>query len=307
MKFFRRSLVALGALLFLSEVGLRLVGLGSFPIYQVDSEIGYIPAPNQSGNFLNKNDWHLNDKSMGVPENFESTEKTDLLVIGDSLVHGGNPYRHRDKLGSQLQKKLGEDFHIWPVGAPSWGFLNEKEYLDRHAEVLVGIDGIVWVFNSGDFQDRSQWWTDATHPRTRPLYLSYYVLNKYLLEGNGALRFPGLFFWVKSPAPPSTKPIDGEFESFVNELEALKNSHLRVKLVVLYPDKNETENRSHDFYESLEQRLKSLLEEEGWSFLSLRESPQWNASLYRDFIHPTPEGNRVLAKIIAEALQEKSN
>ncbi|MES2308620.1 MAG: hypothetical protein V4507_07140 [Verrucomicrobiota bacterium] len=299
--------LSIGLFIGISEVGVRTAGLGNFPIYQTDSEIGYIPAPSQSGKFLNKNDWCYNDKSMGVSENYEPSEKMDLLLLGDSLVQGGNPYRQVEKLGPQLQGLLGEEYRVWPIGAPSWGFLNEKEYLDRHPEVMPGLDGLIWVFNSGDFQDRSKWWTDATHPRSRPLLLSYYVLNKYVFEGNLKVKYPSLLFWVKSPAQNSLKRMDEEFDGLSNELQALQSHPLKYKIIVFYPDKGEFSNHENPFYDFLSSRIQAQAEENGWKFIDIRTLPEWKSEYYRDQIHPTPQGYSILSKKIKELVEEISS
>ena len=301
MKKFSLSLIVLLIAIF-SELGLRFSGIGNFPIYQIDPQIGYIPAPNQTGKFLQKNKWVFNDKSMGVAERFQGSEKLDLLVIGDSLVYGGNPYSQEQKLGPQLQKKLGSGYQVWPVGAPSWSFLNEKEYLERHPEVISEIDGMIWVFNSGDFQNRSQWWTDATHPRARPICLGYYVLNKYLLEGNLKRAFPAFLFWGKEPAPPSTKQMDQEIENFAAKMQELKGNHFKKRLIVFYPNKTEEKQASNDVYDSLSLRLEERAKVAGALFFDLRKSPHWNGSDYRDGIHPTAEGYERMASEVAKQL-----
>ena len=288
----------------LSEVGVRVIGLGNFPLYETDSLIGYIPAPRQSGKFLIRNDWVFNDRSMGVKESFQGSDKTDLLVIGDSLVLGGNPYRQEEKLGPQLQNHLGNGYKIWPIGAPSWGFLNEKEYIDRHPEVLSQVDEIVWIFNSGDFQNRSQWWTDSTHPRAKPLCLSYYVLNKYLLEGKLKHSYPTLLFWVKPPAVPSVNPIDEQLDNVSKQLQAMNGGHFKRKVVVFYPNKFEEGSSEKDIYQSLSDQLEERANKEGWRFLDLRKCFEWKTKYYRDEIHPTAEGYEIMAKEVAEALEK---
>jgi len=63
-----RLLLTLPVLLAGSEAAVRLAGMIDFPIYHVDQEIGYIPKPSQAGEFLNKNSWVFNDRSMGVAQ-----------------------------------------------------------------------------------------------------------------------------------------------------------------------------------------------------------------------------------------------
>lgn len=59
------AVVAAVLLLALAEFALRLAGVTDFPTYETDDTIGYIPAPAQSGAFLNKNRWQVNERSMG--------------------------------------------------------------------------------------------------------------------------------------------------------------------------------------------------------------------------------------------------
>ena len=62
----------------LAEAGLRLAGVIDFPVYDTDEVIGYIPAPNQRGEFLNRNRWQINERSMGS-EHWHPHGQRDLL------------------------------------------------------------------------------------------------------------------------------------------------------------------------------------------------------------------------------------
>ncbi|MGU5731348.1 hypothetical protein ACV1DR_20970 [Aeromonas jandaei] len=116
----------------LIEIGIRISGIIDFPLYDADNHIGYIPKPNQSGSFLRTHDWQFNSLSMGATE-FRPTDKdTDTLLIGDSIVLGGNPYKQGDRLGPQLQLIHGGN--VWPISAGSWALRNELVYLNLHPE-----------------------------------------------------------------------------------------------------------------------------------------------------------------------------
>ena len=65
-RWLRRILAALVMLVLITEVGMRMAGMVDFPVYATDFEIGYVPRANQSGEFLNKNRWVLNDRSMNT-------------------------------------------------------------------------------------------------------------------------------------------------------------------------------------------------------------------------------------------------
>ena len=91
-----------------SEIFLSFAGFGSYPIYDIDNEIKYIPAANQHGRFLNRNAWYFNDRHMGNISNWHQEKHPDFLLIDNSIVLGGNPINHDDKLGPLLEKELGK-------------------------------------------------------------------------------------------------------------------------------------------------------------------------------------------------------
>ena len=150
----------------LLEAAIRVTGIVDFPIYEVNPKIGYIPAQNQSGSFLNKNRWSINEKHQCSPH-WNPNQNPDILLIGDSVVWGGNPLNDPAKLGYCLQSIL-TDFSIWSASAGSWGILNTLAYLDLHSEIWPDLEHIVWVLNSGDYGEKSHWETDLTHPRSKP-------------------------------------------------------------------------------------------------------------------------------------------
>src|ERR1700749_2777557 len=99
----RLSFILVGSAIFLigaAEVATRLTGVADFPLYRADADLGYVLAPDQKGAFLNKNHWVYNEKSQGAGP-WHPNGKTDLLLLGDSLVLGGNPVDQPDRLGPQ--------------------------------------------------------------------------------------------------------------------------------------------------------------------------------------------------------------
>ena len=166
MKLKSKHIFTILTILVLIEVGLRTSGIIDFPLYDANSIIGYIPKPSQNGSFLNKNVWQFNSLSMGASE-FKPTNTIDTLLIGDSVVLGGNPYRQEDRLAPQLQ--LETKLPIWPISAGSWGLRNELIYLKLHPEVVNSVDRFIFVLNSGDFDKASSWSCEITHPRSYPI------------------------------------------------------------------------------------------------------------------------------------------
>lgn len=56
---------------------------------EANAQIGYNPAANQHGSFLNKNDYEFNSLHVGAPA-FKPNPALNVLLVGDSLVYGGN-------------------------------------------------------------------------------------------------------------------------------------------------------------------------------------------------------------------------
>lgn len=178
-----RIALGLGAVLLVgglaAEVGVRVAGLVDFPLYDADANIGYIPKANQRGSFLNKNDWVINDKHMGA-EAFVPDPAGNILLVGDSIVWGGNPYAKADRLGSRLQALVKGK--VWPIAAGSWSLQNQLTYLNANPDVVSQMDTIAFVLNSGDLGPPSSWNCSLTHQRERPAVALVYLAKKYLLR-----------------------------------------------------------------------------------------------------------------------------
>ena len=157
----KTSLALLGILLCIELVS-RLFGIGDIPLYIQNSEIGYMVAPNQSGAFLHKNDWAFNEYSMASGA-YRPHKNDNTLLVGDSIVQGGNPLRQRDRLGPQLEMLLG--YPVWSAAASGWALLNELAYLRRYERILSAINCVVFVVNSDDFGEPAFWTSDADFPR----------------------------------------------------------------------------------------------------------------------------------------------
>lgn len=171
---------AVAALLLGIETAVRLSGVIDFPLYVANSEIGYIPAPSQKGAFLGRNEWIFNEFSMGAGAFAPSAKAVDTLLIGDSIVLGGNPYRQQDKLGPVLSELSGVS--VWPISAGSWALRNELKYLKLNQRVTRNIDRFVFVLNAEDFAGASSWACERTHPRQRPWSAALYLFRKQVWD-----------------------------------------------------------------------------------------------------------------------------
>lgn len=268
-----------------SELIIRASGITDFPLYEANKEIGYIPKPSQAGSFLHKNSWEFNSLSMGAGQ-FTPTNGIDTLLIGDSIVLGGNPYKQQDRLGPTLQTETKHA--VWPISAGSWSLSNELIYLKIHQDILKDIDDFIFVLNSEDFQQPSSWSCETTHPRTYPFSATYYAFKKYIYD------FPPC-----TNAPNELTVAEGDWKADLKDF--LRSEVVKGKPVsfFLYPNKKESAGKPETIA-AFEKHAADLLQASNGNarVFSIYRDPRWNSQFYRDGIHPTIEGTKVLASII---------
>ena len=284
------GLLAVVAVLVIVEATVRLFGTVDFPIYEANNIVGYIPRPSQQGAFLNRNTWLFNSRSMGATE-FAPKDGEDILLIGDSVVLGGNPLRQEDKLGPQLARRLGRA--VWPISAGSWALRNELAYLRTNPDVIARMGRIVFVLNSGDFDEASSWSCEVTHPRSRPLLASLYLFRKYVWDFAGSC----------GSAPNDLQVPSGDWQVELNDFLASQPSQGKPIDFFLYPARSESSGEK-PFDATIEPRLATVIDRAQGSIgrisiYDINRDPRWQRTLYRDDIHPSVEGNGILATIIA--------
>ena len=286
MRILKWAALAGGLVLVAAEITLRLSGLLDFPLYRPGLPYGYIPAPSQSGAFLNHYDYAFNSRSMGVADEFApKPDVKDTFLVGDSIVYGGNPYRQSEKLGPQLQGKIGGK--VWPISAGSWSLSNELLYIELNPDVARRSDELVFVLNSGDLQAPSAWKLESTHPTHRPLLAFQYLAAKKLhIEG-------------RRPIGPAL------VRDWKSQWSAFRAGKSPPTLIVLYPNKAEANDGKLRFSALVEPM--QVLSGVGVRFVDVGADRRWNTSLYRDEIHPTPEGTGILATIVSEAMTPKKD
>lgn len=269
-----------GAVL-LAELVVQFSGAIDVPVYAANNEIGYIPAPSQSGSFMHSHDWRFNELSMGAGPFKPDPQKFNLLLVGDSVVAGGNPLAENERLGPQLQKLT--NWQVWPISAGSWALQNELSYIRSHAGILPNIDAIAFVLNSGDFGKPSSWANELTHPRTRPFPGFSYLVEKYVLK-------------TESPAvPPALKVTTRDWRP---DFQTLSAAFGKPVYVFLYPDQPQILDLQK-MQRELIVHTPEIKEAAGGEVRVFNVARmEWTIDNYRDGIHPSGAGNATLAAIL---------
>ena len=276
-----RIATALLALVVVAEGLVQLSGAVDIPVYEANNQIGYIPSPNQSGSFLHIHDYRFNEYSMGAGLFKPDPVRFNVLLIGDSIVLGGNPLSESARLGPQLEKLTG--WQVWPISAGSWALQNELTYMRQHPDILQKMDAVVILSNSGDFDEPSSWASGLTHPRSHP--------------------FPGLPFMVQKyviGVQPQLVPVELQVtkRDWHVDLHEFSKTFKKPIYLFMYPDINEVQDKA-----LLETRLNSRIPdiqatlEKNAIVFKVSDYTQWGVPNYRDGIHPNEHGNGELAKI----------
>ena len=284
----------LASLLFV-EIGVRASGLTDFPTYHVQPGIEYWPRENQSGAFLNTNDWSFNGKGMPISRTWSPNIHPNLLLIGNSIVMGGNPYRQEEKLAPQLQKLMGEDRVVWPIAAGGWTEINEMAFLDRHPEIVEASDYFAWEYMSGGLSTANRWPGEYVFPSHKPIYASWYVARRYV--------FPRIFtFRVESELPPRGLPDQSAMGKFADSLATMTHTINGAVpgIIWLFPTAAELDmvKQGREWLPERRQ-IREIADRRNVRIVDIAANPAWRTALYRsDRVHPTAEGFRVLASIL---------
>lgn len=267
-------LVVLGVF---AELTLRAAGYADLPLYRADPILGYIPQARSSGTFARRVHWAFNDRSMRMDRRCEASKAT-ILLIGDSLVHGGTILDQKDIIGARLSTVAGQ--RVCSLGAGSWAFENEL----RAALVQTDLEqfgAVVFVLNAEDFVKPSVWASEITHPTHRPSS----ILLTSIMKKSQALE-------ARIWQPPVPKADDG----WKPVLEAFLSRYHGKVLFVLYPRRADLRRRDAAF-ETFLARLGHRA-----TVLDVSSAKQWAAADYFDQIHPNRTGSLALAHLIADRL-----
>jgi len=296
----KRSAIILSLLgLFaVAEIAARVIGMDQFPIYRQDSEIKYFLAPNQRGDFLG-HDYYTNEIGLPLPDTFDKNIHPSILLIGNSIIYGGNVFKQKEKLFTVLQDEMPAGQKLWPVALGGWTQVNEMAFLKRHDELIANADGFAWLYMSGGLTAATPWAGEYAFPTARPVCVSCYAVLRY-----GVIPLLPKLFPNELPIRGAVDPV--QYENFIATIKSIQNNrHYKYRSIIwLYPIKTELEiaKKGGDWLPE-RKKITSLAADAGITVIDIAASPLWTASLYRaDGVHPTAEGNRALAKILHDAL-----
>jgi len=281
------------------ELTVRLVGAVDTPLYYIDKDIGYIAQPNQAGSFLHIYSWAFNNRSLGIPTPWRPMAgKTNILVIGNSIVVAGNRNKLQDKLAPLMQQRLGSCYLVWPIAIGGWTNINETAYLERNHDVETSANFFVWEYMYGGLSQLSNWTGDDFFPRRKPLWATWYVFHRYVLSH--------FISHSRGILPPVGPPDQASLARFDTAIETLSTATRKQTpgILFFYPTRSQllASRRGQEWLPERHE-IEKLAEKHGLEVIDVAQSPLWNEWLYRnDGTHPTSQGNAVLARILTNAM-----
>jgi hypothetical protein len=286
----RRALVwtaiTTAALILVIEIGVRIAGLTDFPVYVRMPGVAYVLAPSQHGAFLRKTHWFVNDKSFANANRFSSVHPNCLLV-GDSVVYGGNYFDYERRIGRIAEKSWGHP--IWVAAVGGWNLINELAFLRMHVAEVRSADHIIFVLNNGDFDEPAPWTGELSFPTYHPVFAGWYIARRYLLPHPSEL--PGI--GVQE---------NGDFEHvWTKQFDALLESYDGPITIFLYPEKTLLGDGLAWNSKTMAIRNYVLKHRDRIEIVDLRDGGTLSPTKYHDAIHPNFEGNKTIAALVARS------
>jgi hypothetical protein len=303
--------IAIVVALVLIEIVARVgFGLGDPPLTMYDADMEYRFQPSQRCRQFG-HDIAFNAYSMrcdDFPKTKSSPDEFRVMVIGDSIVYGGTQVDQNDLASGRMQRELREKLKrpvvVGNIAAGSWGPPNELAYVKKFG--LFDADVVVIVLTSIDANDVMRFDTqigeDPNFPVRKPRLVLWGIATRY------APRFFAIRHQANSAPEPlaTTLPSDEVARSMAALRELIHLAHAdgaRRVIVAQHWDQREFAGTFDVGHEIIKRTVESTGEAEliqlGPAF---KQSLDHGEAPYRDFLHPSPAGQGVLARVLDEAI-----
>ena len=289
-----------------AEVGLRLTqGLGNPPLYIADRDIGYLLAPNQKlrrgGNLIEINQYSMRDRNI-KPQKQQGTKR--IFLLGDSVVNGSWWTAQSDILANLLAKKLQagnskESLEVFNASTNSWGPRNELAYIKRYG--LFEADTLILVINTEDLFSTKA--TSAvvgksySYPSKPPALALIELYQLYIAPPR---QIPEL----EKLRAQTQANLKANLEA-VKEIKAIAEQSGTEFILVLTPLLKEFKEGSTAEEQQARDSLQKLVTQDNINYLDFLQiwsdfpQPEF---LYRDRIHPSPQGNTKIIEQLSSVI-----
>jgi lysophospholipase L1-like esterase len=300
------SIAALLTLLGVAELAARVfLGLGNPVLYVADPTIEYMLRPNQDvrrfGKHIFVNQYAMRSESF--PEHKRNADELRVLVMGDSVVNGGNRTDQSQLATTLLRDRLVAETRrpvvVGNVSAGSWGPPNMLEWTRSFG--FLAADVVVVVLSSHDASDVPTFASlDSTaQPTARPI--------SALLEGM-VNYLPRILPWGPSSAGGTAEmqsdmraPDEAALDAFSQLVRDARRAGACVSMVQ-HLTKAELADRPGPGHRALQSLAAELSVPNFDDAHTLSAAVRTEPSIYRDNIHFSDAGQRILADELLQAV-----
>jgi hypothetical protein len=295
------------------------LGLGDPPLSMADAEIEYLFVPSQSyrrfGNRVAYNQWHMRSEPFGPVK--AGPDERRVVFLGDSVINGGSQTDQSELATELLRRRLSERTG-WRVvtgnaSAGSWGPPNMLAYVERFG--VLDADVVVIVVSSHDASDVPTWepvvGVHPGFPDRRPRLALEEAVTRYLpryVPGWGGSGGDG----VDPMGDARVAEADARAEA-LGALEALieRAGEAGAAVVVAQhlerselAEGGEGVREGHGLIRAVAERAGATVVQLGPAFEAALAAAEAGVgpSPYRDNIHPSVHGQRVLAEALEPTL-----
>jgi hypothetical protein len=307
-KYLMRSIFVVVLFITTGEIFARYyLGLGTPPLSVAHPRIEYMYKPNQDvyrfGHHFIVNQYGMRSTPFSTKK---SVNELRVMVVGDSVVNGGNPTDHTELATSILKDKLAkivrQNVVVGNISAGSWGPGNWLAYAKEYG--FFDADIVVLVISSHDYNDNPSFapLNHKTHPTEEPksaLIEGFEIyLPRYIPQMASSTSLIEAYKGTQHEDKNAEKEVEkglGDLKSFLE----LAKSNSKTVLVFQHYEKPELESRHP---KPGYQLIKATCDKMGIIPSSLepyfRRSIESGVDPYRDFIHPNQTGQKLIAEAI---------
>jgi len=295
----RRSIIAIFGLavvlLVFGEIVARVIlGLGTPPLSMAHPTIEYLFRPNQDVyRFGNRQIYNAYSMRSG-----QLPDRGIVLVMGDSVLNGGNPTDQQNLATSIMTRKDPKHFYA-NVSAGSWGPGNLIAYLDEFG--TFDAQAAILVLNDGDIDDQPTFapLRPNTHPLHQPVSALLEGITRYLPR-----YLPNALAGIVRPDPiphpyPRPQHINSGAEDTRRILERFANAKMPTCIVLHESQKGSTHPGREKFLNIAGSASVPVVKTRD----AFEKHQRDVAYFYRDSIHINEAGQAVLADLLEKCLQ----
>lgn len=314
-RLFERILIILAVcvgLLIAIELGLRsLWGFGDRAIYIPDEEIGYLLAPNQKvrrfGNLTQINQYSMRSNPI---EKQRPANTWRIFLLGDSIANGAWWTDQNQTISALIEQQIKaflpqsfQTLEILNASANSWGPRNQLAYLKRFGTFDAQI--VILLLNTDDLF--------ATAPTSLPVGRDITYPDRKPNSAIGELL--ERVFVRNKPIPGMEKVYQEKGDrvginlNAIEEICAIASQNQAQFLLAITPLLREVDGtETREYEQKAKLRLQTFAQTKAITLIDFL--PQFKqvknpATLYRDRIHLTPDGNRLVSEKLAFAIRDR--